>query len=66
MVGTVAIADGITQPLLRLTASQADRSFICSHLKNVGFAQVYGSNHFPHFERTAQAQTVIETFLSWL
>jgi pimeloyl-ACP methyl ester carboxylesterase len=64
MVDTAAIADGIDQPVLWMTAGQADQSFIRAHLKNVGFAQVYGANHFPHFEQPAQANAMIETFLS--
>ena len=64
VVDTSAIADEIAQPVLWMTAGAADQSFIRSHLKNVGFAQVYGSNHFPHFEQPAQANAMIETFLS--
>ena len=64
IVDTAAIADDIAQPVLWMTAGAADQSFIRSHLKNVGFAQVYGSNHFPHFEQPAQANAMIETFLA--
>lgn len=64
VVDTAAIADGIAQPILWMTAGAADQPFIRSHLKNVGFAQVYGANHFPHFEQPAQANAMIETFLS--
>jgi len=64
IVDTAAIADDIVQPVLWMTAGAADQSFIRSHLKNVGFAQVYGANHFPHFEQPAQANAMIETFLS--
>ncbi|HUA35688.1 MAG TPA: alpha/beta hydrolase [Candidatus Binataceae bacterium] len=64
VVDTAAIADGIKQPVLWLTASQADQSFIRSHLKDVGFAQVYGANHFPQFEQPAQTNAMLETFLS--
>ncbi len=64
IVDTAAIADGITQPVLWMTAGLADQPFIRTHLKNVGFAQVYGANHFPHFEQPAQANAMIETFLS--
>jgi pimeloyl-ACP methyl ester carboxylesterase len=61
---TAAIADDIAEPVLWMTAGQADRSFVRSHLKNFGFAQVYGANHFPHFEQPAEANAMIETFLS--
>lgn len=64
VVDTAAIADGIKQPVLWLTAAQANQSFIRSHLKDVDFAQVYGSNHFPHFEQPAQSNAMIEAFLS--
>ena len=64
VVDTTAIADGIKQPVLWLTAGQADQSFIRSHLKNVSFAQVYGANHFPQFEQPAQTNAMIETFIS--
>jgi pimeloyl-ACP methyl ester carboxylesterase len=64
IVDTAAIADHIVQPVLWLTAGKADQSFIRSHLENVGFAQVSGANHFPHFEQPGQANAMIETFLS--
>ncbi|MFU8817538.1 MAG: alpha/beta fold hydrolase, partial [Pseudomonadales bacterium] len=47
IVDTAAIADGIRQPVLWLTATGAAQAFIASRLKNVAFAQVYGANHFP-------------------
>jgi pimeloyl-ACP methyl ester carboxylesterase len=61
---TAAFADDIAQPVLWITAGQAHESFIRSHLKNVGFAQVHGASHFPHFEQPAQANAMTETFLS--
>ena len=64
IVDTAAIADGIGQPVLWLTAHGADQPFIRSHLKNVDFAEVYGANHFPQFEQPAQANAMIETFLA--
>lgn len=64
MVDTAAIADGIRQPVLWLTAAGADQDYLRSHLKNVAFAQVYGANHFPHFEQPAQTNAMIETFIA--
>lgn len=64
MVDTAAIADGIAQPVLWLTAAGANQAFIRAHLKNVAFAQVYGANHFPHFEQPAQTNAMIEAFLT--
>ena len=64
IVDTAAIADHMAQPILWVTAGKADQSFIRSHLKNVGFGQIYGANHFPHFEQPEQANAMIETFLS--
>jgi pimeloyl-ACP methyl ester carboxylesterase len=64
LVDTAAIADGIAQPILWLTAAGIDQAFVRSHLRNVAFAQVYGANHFPHFEQPAQTNAMIETFLA--
>ena len=64
IVDTAAIADDIAKPVLWITAGNADQSFIRSHLKSVSFAQIYGANHFPHFEQPGQANAMIETFLS--
>lgn len=64
IVDTAAIADGISQPILWLTAHGVDQGFIRAHLKNVDFAEVYGANHFPQFEQPAQTNAMIETFLS--
>jgi len=66
IVDTAAIADGIRQPVLWLTASAAPQAFIAAHLKQVAFAQVYGANHFPHLEQPAQTNAMIETFVSRL
>jgi pimeloyl-ACP methyl ester carboxylesterase len=66
IVDTAAIADGIRQPVLWLTASAAPQAFIAGHLQQVAFAQVYGANHFPHFEQPAQTNAMIETFVSRL
>ncbi|MGB1880367.1 MAG: alpha/beta fold hydrolase [Gammaproteobacteria bacterium] len=67
---TEAIAAGIAQPMLWVTggfgAGGTDQSYIARHLKKVGFAQVYGASHFPHFEQPAQVNAMIETFLSRL
>lgn len=63
IVDTASIADGITQPVLWLTAAGVDQGFIRSHLKEVAFAQVYGAHHFPHFEQPKQTNAMIETFL---
>jgi pimeloyl-ACP methyl ester carboxylesterase len=65
-VDTAAIADGIRQPILWLTAALAPQAFIAKHLRHVGFAQVYGANHFPHFEQPAQTNAAIEAFLARL
>jgi pimeloyl-ACP methyl ester carboxylesterase len=46
IVDTAAIAGHIVQPILWITAGKADQSFIRSHLKNVGFAQIYGQTIF--------------------
>lgn len=43
LIDVAAMADGVRQPMLWLSASAHDQTFIGSHLKNVGFAQVYGS-----------------------
>jgi len=66
IVDTAAIADGIRQPVLWLTAAGVDQAFIRSHLRNVSFSQVYGANHFPHLEQPAQTNAMIETFVSRL
>ena len=64
LTDTAAIADGIRQPMLWLTAGAVDQAYIASHFKNVGFAQVYGANHFPQFEQPAQTNAMIEAFLA--
>lgn len=64
VVDTAAIADGIAQPVLWLTAAQAPQAFIQQHLRKVGFAQVYGANHFPQFEQPGQTNAAIEAFLA--
>ena len=51
LVDATAIADGVKQPALWLTAAGVDQAFIRSHPKNVAFAQVYGANHVPQFEQ---------------
>jgi len=66
MVDTAAIAAGIRQPILWLTAAQAPQAFIAKHLRKVGFAQVYGAHHFPHFEQPAQTNAAIDAFLARL
>lgn len=64
LIDTSAIADGVNQPVLWLTAAGVDQAFIRTHVKNVAFAQVYGANHFPHFEQPAQSNAMIEAFLA--
>ncbi len=66
VVDTAAIADAIRQPMLWLTAGASDQAYIGSHLRNVGFAQVYGASHFPQFEQPAQTNAMIEAFLTRL
>jgi pimeloyl-ACP methyl ester carboxylesterase len=64
LVDVTAIADGIRQPVLWLTAGAQDQAYVARHLKNVGFAQVYGAAHFPQFEQPAQSNAAIEAFLA--
>ena len=66
IIDTAAIADGIKQKVLWLTAAGADQAFIRAHLENVAFAQVYGANHFPQFEQPAQTNAMLETFIARL
>ena len=66
LVDTAAIASMIRQPILWLTADAANETYIRSHLRNVGFAQVYGAGHFPQFEQPAQTNAMIEAFLARL
>jgi pimeloyl-ACP methyl ester carboxylesterase len=66
VVDTAAIADGIRQPVLWLTAAAAPQAYIAQHLRKVAFAQVYGANHFPHYEQPAQTNAAIEAFLARL
>ena len=66
IVDTAAIAAGIRQPILWLTAAQAPQAFIAKHIRKVGFAQVFGAHHFPHFEQPAQTNAAIEAFLARL
>lgn len=66
LIDVAAIADGVRQPMLWLSASAHDQAFIGRHLKNVGFAQVYGSAHFPQFEQPAQTNAAIDAFLARL
>lgn len=62
-VNTEAIADGIRQPVLWLTAARADQAYIAAHLRKVQFAQVVGAGHFPQLEVPAQTNAMIETFI---
>ncbi|MGR8919319.1 MAG: alpha/beta fold hydrolase [Gammaproteobacteria bacterium] len=66
LVDMQAIADGVRQPMLWLTAGPADQAYIASHLRKVGFGQVYGASHFPQFEQPAQTNAMIEAFLARL
>ena len=66
IVDTAAIAADIRQPILWLTAAQAPQAFIAKHIRKVGFAQVFGAHHFPHFEQPAQTNAAIEAFLARL
>ncbi len=61
-----AHADAIRQPMLWLTAEAANQAYIRSRLRNVAFAQVYGTSHFPQFEQPAQTNAMIEAFLTRL
>ena len=61
-----AMARQIKQPVLWLTAALVDQAYIGKQLKNVQFAQVVGSGHFPQLEVPAQTNAAIETFLSQL
>ncbi len=66
VANTEAIAGDIKQPVLWLTATDANQQHISSHLDNVQFAQVVGSGHFPQLEVPAQTNAMIDTFLSQL
>ena len=61
-----AMAKQIKQPVLWLTAATVDQAYIGKQLKNVQFAQVVGSGHFPQLEVPAQTNAAIETFVSQL
>jgi pimeloyl-ACP methyl ester carboxylesterase len=65
-VSTQRIADDIEQPVLWLTAVGVDQGYIGKHLKNVQFAQVAGSGHFPQLEVPDQTNAMIETFVKQL
>lgn len=65
-VSTEAIADGITKPVLWLTAAGVDESYIAAHLEKVQFGQVVGSGHFPQLEVPAQVNAMLETFITQL
>jgi pimeloyl-ACP methyl ester carboxylesterase len=70
LVDTAETARGIKQPVLWLMGSllseAQNQAYISSKLKNVGFAQVYGSAHFPQFEQPGQTNAMIEAFLERL
>ena len=61
-----AMAKQIKQPVLWLTAAAVDQAYIGKLLKNVQFAQVVGSGHFPQLEVPAQTNAAIATFISQL
>jgi pimeloyl-ACP methyl ester carboxylesterase len=65
-VSTQAIADEVRQPVLWLAAGLVDQAYIGAHLKNVQFAEVVGSGHFPQLEVPAQTNAMIETFIGQL
>jgi pimeloyl-ACP methyl ester carboxylesterase len=65
-VNNEAIAKGIRQPVLWLTAAGVDQGYIGKQLANVQFAQVVGSGHFPQLEVPAQTNAMIETFIDQL
>lgn len=65
-VSTQRIADGISQPVLWLTAASVDQAYISKHLKQVQFAQVVGSGHFPQLEVPEQTNAAIATFVAQL
>ena len=63
---TQAMARQIKQPVLWLTAAAVDQGYIAKQLKNVQFAQVVGSGHFPQLEVPGQTNAAIETFIQQL
>jgi pimeloyl-ACP methyl ester carboxylesterase len=65
-VSTEAIARGIAQPALWLTATRADQAYIADRLRDVVFGQVVGSGHFPQLEVPEQTNGMIATFIGQL
>ncbi len=65
-VSTQRIAEDVDQPVLWLTASGVDQAYISKHLKQVQFAQVVGSGHFPQLEVPEQTNAAIATFVTQL
>lgn len=65
-VDTAGIARDIKQPVLWLTATAADQTYIRKHVAHVQFAQVVGSGHFPQLEVPRQTNAAIETFVNQL
>lgn len=66
VVSTEQMARDITQPVLWLTASGVDQKYIGNQFKDVRFAQVVGSGHFPQLEVPEQTNAMIATFLEQL
>jgi pimeloyl-ACP methyl ester carboxylesterase len=65
-VSTQAIARGVKQPVLFVTATAADQAYVRSALRRVEFAQVAGSGHFVQLEVPAQLNAMIDTFVAQL
>ena len=63
---TQKLADGITKPVLWLTATAVDQDYIGKHVKKVSFAQTVGAGHFPQLEVPGQVNAMIETFCAQL
>jgi len=70
LVDLAEIARGITQPVLWLMGSflheAQNREYLVANLRDVGFAEVFGSGHFPHVEQPAQVNAAIAAFIEQL
>jgi pimeloyl-ACP methyl ester carboxylesterase len=65
-INTQAIARQVRQPVLWVTATAADETYIASVLKDIEFGQVVGSGHFVPLEVPEQLNPMIESFLTRL
>ena len=65
-VNTEKMAREVSQPVLWLTAAGVDQRYVAKHLKNVQFAEVVGSGHFPQLEVPEQTNAMIATFIGQL